>query len=314
MLNISKINRWPVVLLLVLVLLTAAGCGSAKTVAEINGQKITRAQFDTYINALKLLLPQIEGMMADKSTRSLLEQNILETMIENILIKKVAAQRNVRVSAEELEEDYKTARAQIVAMYGSEEEFFQKLKELKLSEQDVKELLEVSTYVDKLYADFLAEADDDEIRAFLADNPEYGIMPAMIEPSHILLATEEEALAVRERILAGEDFGDLAEELSIEPAARTTRGYLAVNGEIAVNDPYWDRTFMSAAASLAVGELSEPVKTQFGWHLIILHSKTEEVELPFEQVREAAADALVAEKFDAFLDNLRRQADIKIRL
>jgi foldase protein PrsA len=299
-------------LLIVLALLATSGCGNNKVVAMVDGQKITRAELDAYTNVLRLLMPgQIEGMLADKSMRAVLEEKILDDMINQILIMRAVSDFSLPVTEEELEEGYQLARRQIAGMYGQEEKLEQSLKDLKVTEQDLRKLLSIYTYEEKLFAYFLEETGDDEIRAFLADNPGYAVRPAMIEPSHILLKTEAEALAVRERILAGEDFGDLAVELSVEPAAAQSRGYL---DEISVNDPIWDRTFMTAAAALAVGEISEPVETQWGWHLIILHSKTEEGELSFAEVRDAAADAVAAEKISVFLAEMRERAGVKISL
>lgn len=315
MINTRMITGRLVVLLVAFSLLVAAGCGNNRAVAEVSGQKITRAALNTFTSVLKLLWPgQLEEMMADNASKALLEQDILETMISQHLIRQAVSEFGLAVSDEELEESYQLDRVQVVEIYGSEEAFRQKLQELKLTEKDLKDLLNFNAYRGRLHAFFLNETSDDEIRVFLADNPEFAVTPAMIEPSHILLETEEEARAVRERVLAGEDFADLAEELSIEPAAKQTRGYLAAQGEIAVNAPGWDPAFMAAAAAMEVGEISEPVQTQLGWHLIILHSKTEEAKRSFEEVRDTAADAVASEKMQAFLSEKREQAAVKISL
>jgi len=315
LINTRMITGRLVVLLVAFSLLVAAGCGNNRAVAEVSGQKITRAALNTFTSVLKLLWPgQLEEMMADNASKALLEQDILETMISQHLIRQAVSEFGLAVSDEELEESYQLDRVQVVEIYGSEEAFRQKLQELKLTEKDLKDLLNFNAYRGRLHAFFLNETSDDEIRVFLADNPEFAVTPAMIEPSHILLETEEEARAVRERVLAGEDFADLAEELSIEPAAKQTRGYLAAQGEIAVNAPGWDPAFMAAAAAMEVGEISEPVQTQLGWHLIILHSKTEEAKRSFEEVRDTAADAVASEKMQAFLSEKREQAAVKISL
>ncbi len=299
-------------LALLVVVLMIAGCsGGPKTVAEVNGNKITRAQFDSYINSLRVIMPQLDQIIAGGGTAlTELEEDILESMVANLLLKEAVGNHDIIVSAEEIDADYQDFRAQIIMMMmnGSETAYTDRLSELKISEDDVKELLSVNTYAEKLYEYFLPDVTDEEIRNFLADHPEIGKMPAMIEPSHILLGSEEDALAVRERVLAGEDFAELAKEVSTEPAAVQTGGYL---DEIIVDDPYWDRTFMTAAAALEVGEISMPVQTQFGWHIITLHSSTEASELSFEEVRDTVADAVVSAKMSAYFRTLQEEADIK---
>jgi foldase protein PrsA len=306
-------KRAATLILLLVVVLVAAGCGGPKEVAEVNGQKITRTQLDDYINGLRFLMPQLDAVLSDKESRAEWEEDILESMISNLLIKEAVAAKGLSVSSEEIDADYEEFRFQILMMMmqGQEDEFAARLKELKITEDTLKNLLSINTYVEKLYEHLLLEVSDEEVRNFLSDNPGFAMMPAMIEPSHILLDTEEDALIARSRILDGEDFGDLAQELSTEPAAQMTRGYL---DEIILGSGGWDMDFMNAAAELEVGEISMPVETQFGWHLIILHSRTDVSELSFEEVRDTAADAIVSEKLDAYFTMLRDEAVVKVKL
>ncbi|MBS4023902.1 MAG: SurA N-terminal domain-containing protein [Dethiobacter sp.] len=310
---LQRNKKWAIALILLVVLVSATGCGSNKTVAEVNGQKITRAQLDTYVNGLRLLMPQLDEMLGDKSAKGQWESDILESMVSNLLIKQAVLKQGLSVSSEEIEADYQEFRGQVVMMlmYGQEDEFTARLKELKISENDLKELLSINTYVEKLYNDFLSEVSDEEIRNFLSDNPDYALSPALIEPSHILVETEEEAAAARERVLAGEDFGELAAELSLEPGAEIYQGYM---NEFPVNTTGIDPSFLAAAAALEVGEISMPVQSYYGWHIIKLHGRTEESELSFEEVRAAAADAIVSEKLDAYFFTLRSEADVTTKL
>jgi parvulin-like peptidyl-prolyl isomerase len=85
-----------------------------------------------------------------------------------------------------------------------------------------------------------------------------------IHAAHILVQTEEEARAARERVTTGgEDFAAVARELSIEPQAKESGGDLGFFGPGAMVAP-----FEQAAFTLKDGEISQPVQTQFGWHVI----------------------------------------------
>jgi len=88
-----------------------------------------------------------------------------------------------------------------------------------------------------------------------------------VRASHILVPTKEEALKVREEIVNGKDFAQAAQEVSLCPSKRNggDLGYFG-KGEMVVE-------FEKAAFELPVGEISEPVQTQFGWHLIKVTDK-----------------------------------------
>ena len=88
-----------------------------------------------------------------------------------------------------------------------------------------------------------------------------------IRASHILVKTEEEAKKLLEEIKNGADFAKLASEHSMCPSGRDG-GDLRFFGRGMMVKPFED-----AAFSLEVGELSQPVQTQFGWHLIEVTDK-----------------------------------------
>jgi peptidyl-prolyl cis-trans isomerase C len=112
-----------------------------------------------------------------------------------------------------------------------------------------------------------------------------------IHARHILVPTEEEAKAALARIKAGEDFAKVATEVSKDPSGD--------GGDLG-----WftkDRMvpeFSEAAFKLKEGEVSEPVKTQFGWHIIKVEGIRTKSFPPFEQVKDQAA-RYVAQKAES---------------
>ena len=103
-----------------------------------------------------------------------------------------------------------------------------------------------------------------------------------VHARHILLPTEDEAKAALARIKAGEDFAKVATELSKDPGGE--------GGDLG-----WftkDRMvpeFADAAFKMEPGEVSDPVKSQFGWHIIKVEGKRMKTFPPFEQVKDQAA-------------------------
>ncbi|MBW2973696.1 peptidyl-prolyl cis-trans isomerase [Candidatus Woesearchaeota archaeon] len=87
-------------------------------------------------------------------------------------------------------------------------------------------------------------------------------MPKKVHAKHILVKTEEEANAILYDLKNGKDFDELAKEKSLCPSGKKggDLGWFGRNQMV--------KEFETAAFSLKPGELSKPIKTQFGWHII----------------------------------------------
>ena len=103
-----------------------------------------------------------------------------------------------------------------------------------------------------------------------------------VHARHILLPTEEEAKAALERIKKGEDFAKVATEMSKDPAGDGgDLGWFSKDRMVP--------EFADAAFKLQPGQVSEPVNSQFGWHIIKVEERRMKTFPPFEQVKEQAA-------------------------
>jgi len=122
--------------------------------------------------------------------------------------------------------------------------------EFGLTEEDFRFLFESRLYYVKLY---------DEITADISHESEY------IWARHILLEDPTVAALIREQLLAGEDFTVIAGEASIDPSAEFNGGDLDWFTEEMMVKPFAD-----AAFALEIGEISEVVQTDFGFHVIQL--------------------------------------------
>ena len=88
-------------------------------------------------------------------------------------------------------------------------------------------------------------------------------MSDKIKCSHILVNKQSEALTILERIKKGEKFGNLAKEMSIDSGSAKRDGSLGYFGRGMMVKP-----FEEAAFKLQVGAISEPIKSEFGYHII----------------------------------------------
>ncbi|HCY86187.1 MAG TPA: parvulin peptidyl-prolyl isomerase [Desulfobacteraceae bacterium] len=138
-----------------------------------------------------------------------------------------------------------------------------------------------------------AGVSQEQVKAFYEQNTARYSTPEKVEASHILIkvaedadeaaveAARKEAEAVYEKAAKGENFADLAKEFSQGPSG-PTGGYLGAFERNAMV-----KSFGDAAFALNAGEISKPVKTQFGWHIIKVSAKHPASVTPFET---AAAD------------------------
>lgn len=93
-------------------------------------------------------------------------------------------------------------------------------------------------------------------------------MSEMVRAAHILVKTEQEANDLKNQIIEeGKEFGDLAKEYSLCPS-KDQGGDLGYFSKGQMVKPFED-----AAFSMEIGEVSDPVQTQFGWHLLYLIDK-----------------------------------------
>lgn len=146
---------------------------------------------------------------------------------------------------------------------------------------------------------------DEELQA------EYDAQFGAVEPttewnaSHILVETESEALALIEDLANGADFAELAREHSTGPSGPNGGQLGWFSAGMMVPE------FEAAAAALETGGISEPVQTQFGWHVLILN-ETRQAEAPsLEDVRAELEDGLRRARMDAHLEALMAEAEIE---
>lgn len=125
-----------------------------------------------------------------------------------------------------------------------------------------------------------------------------------VRASHILVATEEEAKKLHDELAAGADFAALAAEHGTD-GTKTKGGDLGFfTRETMVPE------FADAAFALEVGQLSEPVKSQFGWHLIKVTDKRDKPAPSLDEVRDEIKGALASEIAQKVLADLRAGATV----
>jgi peptidyl-prolyl cis-trans isomerase C len=128
-----------------------------------------------------------------------------------------------------------------------------------------------------------------------------------LRASHILVKTEDEAKDIIKQLQGGADFAKLAKSKSTDPGSGAQGGDL---GYFADGDMVPE--FYAAAAKLKKGEYTkEPVKSQYGWHVILLTDRRTKEPPKFEEVKDQIKDELTQELVGAWLSDLHKAAKIQ---
>lgn len=170
------------------------------------------------------------------------------------------------------------------------------------------EVAQARLLVQALIRNFLETAPVDQAKLEAAYKTKYVDNPSEeYKARHILVATEDEAKALIKQLNEGADFADLAKTHSTGPS-KTVGGDLGWFTADAMVKPFGD-----ALAELQDGKISQaPVKTQFGWH-VILREQSRKVPVPtLEAVHDELAKEVRAESLGDFIRELRAKAKIEV--
>lgn len=152
---------------------------------------------------------------------------------------------------------------------------------------------------------------DQDVKDYYNKHKEEFTTTSQIRASHILVKTEDEANKVLARLKKGEKFQEIAKKESLDKASAANGGDIGYfsRGQLV---PEFER----AAASLKVGELSNPVKTPYGYHIIKVTDKKTGPVVEFDRVKDMISQRLAGERqkaaFDNYIGELRKSYKIEI--
>ncbi|WP_366923346.1 peptidylprolyl isomerase [Metallumcola ferriviriculae] len=310
---------------LVTLVLLLTGCGKQasdkddEVVAKVNSNEISRTQLDTEIQWLKATNGYYS--MEEEQQKAFdegLEQKALENAIIKQLIFQGAEEKDVVVS----EEEAATQLEEMKKQYNSEDEYKQMLTKANITEEGLKQYFQYQSTEQALYEEVTKDikVNEGDMRSYFEENKADLIK---VKVSHILVkaeegkATEEELQQAEEKakqiigeLEAGADFAELAKEKSDDTGSAVNGGLIDMY--FTENETGLVRPFVDGAFQLAQGEFSkEPVKSQFGYHIIKVDEKLDS----FEEMKPVVNEKLMTnEKGDAFtkyFEELKADAEIE---
>jgi parvulin-like peptidyl-prolyl isomerase len=263
----------------VFAIVVSACSGSSDVVASVNGEDVVRSQAE-------VLEPQ-----TDDGTEVVDFTRYLSVVIQWEAISQAAAELGVEPTSAEIDQRLD----ELVAVQGPDATLEDYLTQVNASEEGIKEFAKQLVIQDAIQEQLLASAapiSEDTVNNEILNSP---LDWTVVCASHILVETEEEATAVSARLVAGEEFAVVAQEVSLDP------GSGANGGDLGCNSPSgYVEEFAVATMTAEIDVPTEAVQSEFGYHVILVSQREEATA---DVVREALTnDALNTAVDDWFVD------------
>ncbi|MDR1775664.1 MAG: SurA N-terminal domain-containing protein [Actinomycetes bacterium] len=290
------------------------GIGNGDVAAKVNGDKITIAQLDAEIAKIKLQNPTIFDTAQGGMEEGAVRQTLLNELINRVLIEQEAAKQGIEVTDAEVTEQVDA----IKAGYADETAFNEAMEgagyTLDTLQTQIKYDLYARALIEKQVPD--SSVTDEEIKEYYEQNKDTFVEAAGKRASHILFAADDKSTA--EKVLKDlkkstdleKDFAAAAKEHSTDTASA------ANGGDLGWPTSAYVENFQKALDKLDVDEMSDLVKTEYGYHIILVTDERNESTQKLEDVTDQIRDTLLNQKkndaYTKMLEDLNAAAKIEI--
>ena len=255
-------------------------------VAIVGGDKITK---DSYKDEMSFY----SAMLASQQQ---LKPSIVQMLVQDKLIADDMKKNNVKVDDKELDDKF----LQYIQQFGGQEKFDKMLEDYNMSSDKFKETIKKDQIYQK-HRDWFEKkhpVSDKDAKKYFDEHKE---TLAQVKASHILVADENTANEVKKKIDDGADFAELAKEYSKDTANSNKDrdlGYFTKDKMV--------KEFADKAFSMKKGEVSEPVKTSYGYHIIKVDDKKDTA----DSLKDDISKALNDKKYSDYLTKLFNKANV----
>ncbi|GEQ20216.1 foldase protein PrsA [Clostridium butyricum] len=284
-----------------------------KTVyATVGDEKITKADMD---EEMKATIDQLKQQYGDdyannekiKDQLKQMKVQYLNAMVNEKLMLKNAESVGVTPTDDELNEYADKQIEQLKQAYPDDAQFQQVLEANGFTEDSYKDYAKKQYKLQKVQEAITADVEvtDDDAKAYYDENKDSQYtVGAGANAAHILIAEKgsdgnidfdaslAKANEVKAKLDAGADFAQLASEYGTD-GTKDKGGDL---GFVAYNQANYDQDFLAGFKQLSEGQISDPIKSQFGYHIIKATGIKDEVVTPFDDVKEQIKSQLLQQK------------------
>ncbi|EGT0680929.1 peptidylprolyl isomerase [Clostridium perfringens] len=292
------------------------------TVATVNGEKITLGEVDSH---LKGVFAQMKSQYGDKYmddpqvAQQILQQR--QSVVQGLVTDKVlgieADKLGIKPSEEEIKKKVDEQFENIKKGMG--DNFDKALEAEGYTEDTFKEFLKNQVIAEATveYATKDVKVSDEDIKKYYDENKQQFVVKAGADVKHLLFPTEEEAQKAYDEIQSGKTtFDDLFNKY--EKNKDPKKEPIAENlGRVDYNNSNFDKDFMEGLKGLKDGEISKPVKSSFGYHIIKATNITDkETQLTEEQAKEQIISILENQKkkeaYQKDLEQWKKDLNVKV--
>ncbi len=322
-------------LVLALAAVAIAGCGGGipgNAVATVDGQEITKKEYDHWLSIAAKSGGQPEGAIPEppeftdciankrktlpkpakgqptttddqlktqcEAEYKALRDQVLQLLISFEWIEGEAEEQGVKVTDEEIQKQFEEQKK---ASFPKEEDYDKFLEQSGQTEEDILKRVRLDVLSNKIREKVTegdADVSDAEIGDYYEENKERFAQPERRDLLVVLTKTEAKAQEAKDRIEGGESWAAVAKDLSIDPSSKAQGGKLP-----AVAEGQQEAAFDKAIFSADKGETVGPVKTQFGWYVFRVTKITEATQQSQEEASATIKQLLASQKQQKSLDD-----------
>lgn len=235
--------------------------------ARVNGEPITLVEYNNVVNRTKTQYAQMLRMDFNTPTGAQMLQNIQTTTINDLVNNEVLAQaaekKDLSVESEEINNEIESIKTK--SFNGDQKLFNEALSLNKITMSQLKESVEKSKLIEKIRKQLTDDikVTDKELKDYYQKNKQQYTQNEEVKASHILVKDQKLADSIYEQIKKGAKFEDLAKKHSTDPGSKDKGGDLDYFGKGKMVPE-----FEKAVWALKENEVSKPVKSNFGYHII----------------------------------------------
>jgi len=276
-------------------------------VARVGDAVITRQDYQRQLEyALNVLEQRGQPRMMTDQQRALL----LDAIINEKIFYLYALRNGVTVSEEKVKEDLEHRKRSLP----SEEAFQQWLASQGMTLDDLlamrrEQMISLKATKEMTKDLVVTEEELKEMHESLKAAGKMNRPSETVDVAHILTETKEAAEAARQRILAGESFADVAKEVSTDPTSAEDGGLYPETPRGAMVPEFEEKMF-----NIPIGEISEPFKTNFGWHILTVYAKHEMGEMNFDSVKGNIKDFIMKKKQGEAIQQIAQEERAKMNV
>src|SRR5919198_4723442 len=306
--------------LLVLLTLAAAGCGGgggsskvpSDAVAVVNGDPISRSEFDLAMARSKRGYKQQKRPWPKAGTTQFqqIQQSALTFLVQLQELEQKAKQLDVKITDKQISDRY----SQLEKQLGGAKNLKTQAKAQGLTLQDVRDVvIKPQLLSEGIYKKVTSDikVSDKDVSDYYKKNTKLYQQPESRDVRHILVSNRALANKLYDRIKGGASFAALAKKYSKDPGSRAQGGKLTVvKGQTAA--PFDQTAFLPDK-----GQISRPVKTQYGWHIIQALSDVKPARTtPLKDVKTAIRQQLLQQrqraKWTKWINDTRKEYAKKV--